>query len=53
MASNITNRPKLVNGLANEIFNAGDFAESSNDDKYLKRHLYSKKDIVFGYLRII
>ena len=37
MASNITNRPKLVNGLANEIFNAGDFAEASADDKYLKK----------------
>ena len=37
MASNITNRPKLVNGLANEIFNAGDFSEASNDNKYLKK----------------
>ena len=37
MATNITNRPKLVNGLANEIFNAGDFVEASADDKYLKK----------------
>ena len=37
MATNITNSPKLVNNLPNEIFNAGDFADASADDKYFKK----------------
>jgi hypothetical protein len=37
MATNVTNAPKRVNGVANEIFNAGDFTEASADDKYIKK----------------
>ena len=45
MTSNVTNRPKLTNGVPNEIFNSADFAESSSDDKYLKKSRLSKKTI--------